>query len=219
MVTIAHLAEKIIEEKPFLQEALAKGIINYGALAESMQPDIEKELKKKVKTSAVMMALRRLSEKLEKSHISAARFDKDSDITVKSDLFEFTVRKSQSVFNNIKKLYDFIDMEKGDFLTITTGIHEVTVIANQKHRQKITKLFEKEKLLKTIGGLGSITIRIPTQSAETMGLFYVATRAFIWENINIFEIVSTWTELTLVVAEDDMGKAFKVTKQLLEQNK
>ena len=46
MVTVAHLVEKIIAQKPFLQEALSKGIVNNAALAEELLPEIEKELKK-----------------------------------------------------------------------------------------------------------------------------------------------------------------------------
>ena len=67
MVNVSHLVEKIIEQKPFLQEALSKGIVNNAALAEELRPQIEKELKKEVKFSAVNMAVRRLSEKLNKS--------------------------------------------------------------------------------------------------------------------------------------------------------
>jgi len=48
MVTVAHLVEKIIAQKPFLQEALSKGIVNNAALAEELLPEIEKELKKRV---------------------------------------------------------------------------------------------------------------------------------------------------------------------------
>ena len=76
MVTIAKIVENIINEKPFLQEALSHGIINNAALAYNLIPEIEKELKKKVKFSAVNMAIRRLSEKLEKSFIKTVKFDK-----------------------------------------------------------------------------------------------------------------------------------------------
>ena len=74
MPTIAHIAEKMVERKPFIEEAMAQGVINYASLAQILQPEIEKELKKKVKTSAVMMALRRTSEKLQEFHWIQKRF-------------------------------------------------------------------------------------------------------------------------------------------------
>ncbi len=219
MVTISHLTEKIIEKKPFLEEALAKGIINYVALAGILKPEIEKELKKEVKISAIMMSLRRLSEKLEKSFIRQAhiRF-KETDITIKSDLFEITVLKSTTIINNIKKLYDLIDFSRGDFLTITHGVYEITIISNKKYKNKIEKIIEEEKIIKIIDGLSSLTIKIPIESIEQVGLFYVITKTLNWENINIIEIVSTLTEMTFIIDETNTARAFDTLKKLVENN-
>lgn len=218
MVTIAHLVEKIIEQKPFLQEALSRGIVNNAALAEELKPQIEKELKKEVKFSAVNMAIRRLSEKLEKTFIKKARFDKDSDITIKSDLIEITIYKTEDVQNNIKKLYDLVDFKRGDFLTITQGIHEVMIITNKKYEKEVLELFPKKSIKKIIKNLSSVTINIPIEAITTVGLFYIVTRALNWENINIVDIVSTLTEMTFIINENDTSRAFDTLKKLIEEN-
>ncbi len=218
MVTIAHLIEKIIEQKPFLQEALSRGIVNNAALAEELKPQIEKELKKEVKFSAVNMAIRRLSEKLEKTFIKKAKFEKDSDITIKSDLIEITIYKTEDAQTNIKKLYDLVDFKRGDFLTITSGIHEVMIITNKKYEKDILELFPKKSIKKIIKNLSSITINIPPEAITTIGLFYIVTRALNWENINIVDIVSTLTEMTVIINEDDTGHAFVTLKKLIEEN-
>jgi aspartokinase len=218
MVTVSHLAEKIVEKRPFLEEALVRGIINYTALAEMLKPEIERELKKKVKTSAVIMALRRLSQKLRKSFVRQPRISfKETDVTIKSDLFETTVLKSLSVINNLKRLYDLMDFSRGDFLTITDGIHEVTIISNRRHKAEIEKILEKEKVIKTIDNLSSLTIKIPIEAVEQVGLFYVVTKALNWENINIIEIVSTLTEMTFILREDDISRAFNTIKRLIRE--
>jgi len=217
MVTVSHLVENIVEQKPFLEEALARGIINYAALAETLTPQIEKELKKKVKYSAVMMALRRLAEKLEKETIKSLQIRfKETDLTIKSDLFEITVLKSATVINNLRKLYDLVDFSKGDFLTVTSGVYEVTIISNKKHKSRIQTTFESEKVSKIIEHLSSITLKIPLEAVQTVGFFYVVTKALNWENINIVEIVSTLTELTFIIKEDDVAKAFTSLKRLVE---
>ena len=79
MVTISHLVKKKIEDKPFLQEALRRKLINYGALADELKPEIEKELQKKVKHSAVMMALRRLADQLKVPFQEPQSFPEFSD--------------------------------------------------------------------------------------------------------------------------------------------
>ena len=208
----------MVEKKPFLEEALARGIINYVALAEILRPEIEKELKKEVKTSAIMMSLRRLSEKLEKNFIKQAQIRfKETDITIKSNLFEITVLKSSVIISNIKRLYDLMDFSRGDFLTITQGVYEITIISNKKYKNKIEKILEEEKIVKTIDNLSSLTIKIPIEAVEQIGLFYIVTKALNWENINIIEIVSTLTEMTFILKEDDISQAFNILKKLIEE--
>ncbi|MBU1854103.1 MAG: hypothetical protein KKF89_00130, partial [Nanoarchaeota archaeon] len=146
MPTVAHVVEKIIEEKPFLQEALSKGIINNAALADSLKPDIERELKKEVKFSAINMAIRRIGEKLEKTFVEKAKFDSQTDITIKSNLVEITVYKMEDIQLKLKKIYEIVDLKKGDFLTITQGLYEVMIIVNEKHEKEITKIFSKQNL-------------------------------------------------------------------------
>lgn len=218
MVTVAHLVEKMIEQKPFLQETLARGIVNNAALAEELRPEIEKELKKKVKFSAVNMAIRRLAEKLEKTFVTKAKFDKSSDITIKSNLMEITFFKIEDIQKYIPKLYKIVDLKGGDFLTITQGLHEIMIITNEKHEKKIMSIFPKQSVKKKIKGLSSLTINIPIEAVETLGLFYLATRALNWENINIIDIVSTLMEMTFIIKEDDTSRAFTTLKRMIESN-
>ncbi len=218
MVTVAHLVEKIIEQRPFLQEALSKGIVNNAALAEQLRPQLEKELKKKIKFSAVNMAVRRLSEKLGHTFISKAKFDKDCDLSVKSDLIEITVYKMENVQKYVSKLYEVVDFRKGDFLTITQGLHEMMIITNKKHERKIRRIFPQRFVKKTIRKLSSLMINIPETAVETVGLFYIVSRALNWKNINIVDIVSTYTEMTFIVKEDDTARAFDVLKKLIGEN-
>jgi aspartokinase len=218
MVTVSHLVEKVIEQKPFIQEALSNGIINNAALADQMLPEIEKELKKKVKFSAVNMAIRRLSEKLEQSFISKAKFNNNSDLTLKSNLIEITVYKMEDSQEYIGKLYSLVDIKGGDFLTITQGLHELMIITNEKYEKKILEMFPNKLIKKSIKNLSSITINIPEESIETIGLFYIVTRALNWENINIVDIVSTFTEMTFIIKEEDTARSFNVLKELIKDN-
>lgn len=219
MVTISHLVENYVRKKPFLEDALSKGIINYAYLAASMKPDIEKELRKPVKTSAIMMALRRVSESLKKEHISPALvMFKETDLTLKSGLFEMTVIKSPRIIECLKKAYGLADFSKGDFLTITHGLYEMTIISSDKYKPEIQKIFENEKIVLTGDNLASLTVKLPVESIETMGLFYVVTKSLNWENINIVEIVSTLTEMTFILKEDDVARAFNTIKLLIKEN-
>ena len=218
MVTVSHLVKKIVERKPFLEEALARRLISYAALANSLKPEIEKELGKKIKPAAIMMAIRRLSDELEESIVRkpAIRF-KESDLTIKSGLFEITALKSDSIIYNIKRLYDLMNFSRGDFLAIVHGLHEVSIISNTKNKEKIERVFAEETKIKIVERLSSLTIKLPPEAVDTIGYFYVITKALNWENINIVEIVSTYTEMTFIIKEQDVPRAFSAIKIVIEE--
>jgi len=218
MVTIAHIVKKLVSEKPFYQEALGKGIINNAALAEELLPAIENELDKKIKVNAVIMAIRRLSENLEKTFVNKPRFDENTDITIKSDLIEITVKKTDRVEKRLKEFYDMTDYYKGDFLAVTQGLYEVTIITNKRHLEHVKKIIGAD-IKKLIKNLCSLTIILPEESVRNIGLFYLITRALAWENIPITEIVSTFTELTLIINEDDTSRAFKTLKEAIGKSR
>lgn len=214
MTSIARTVEKIISQKPFLQEALIKGIINYGALADELMEEVEKELGK-VKHSAVMMALRRLSEKLEKKKVNQLKFSDETTIIARDGLVEVTVEKNKETLDKIKKLFDKVNYSKGDFLTITQGMYEVTIISTKSKLKWLLKNFSKEQIITVIKDLSALTITIPLEFVETQGFFYQVTKALTWENINIKEIVSTTRELTCLVKSEDTSRAFDTLKKLV----
>ena len=90
------------------------------------------------------------------------------------------------------------------------------IITNKKYESEVLKLFSKKKIKKIIKNASSLTISIPLSAVETAGLFYSATRALAWENINIIDIVSTFTEMTFLIDEDETGRAFDALKKLIE---
>ena len=106
MLSVAKAVEHIISQKPFVQEGLSRGIINNAALANEMIPEVERLLKKKVKFSSVNMAIRRLSEKMERTFAKKAKFDKSSNLTMISDLVEITIFRIDNIQEYIRKLYN-----------------------------------------------------------------------------------------------------------------
>ncbi|PIN74561.1 hypothetical protein COV18_06725 [Candidatus Woesearchaeota archaeon CG10_big_fil_rev_8_21_14_0_10_37_12] len=215
MVTVAHIVEKIVKQRPFLQEALTKGIINYGALADNILNEVEKELNKPVTHAAVMMALRRMNEKLETAFVKTLKFNEQCDLIIRDGLVEITVEKNKQNIEATKQLPELVDLPRGDFLTLTHGIYEITIITNQKHKKSVLNKFKKDTVTHIIDDLSALTITIPLDFLDTPGFFYLVTRELTWEDINTIEIVSTLTELTFILKSKDAPRAFTCIKQLI----
>ena len=97
MVTVSHLVKKIVSENTFLLEAMCKNLISYGNLAEQLKPEIERELQKKVKESAIIMALRRYEEELQDFDKKIKKFKFQGEIIVRTNIIDFNIVKSSKI--------------------------------------------------------------------------------------------------------------------------
>lgn len=217
MPTIPHIIKKELENQPFLQQAIYERLISYGNLAEKLHPKIEKELNKKVKLSAIIMALRRYGEELKLVQESKLKFDyKKTEIILKTNIMDITVMKSNSLLANIKKLYDIIDVDKGDVISAIIGNNEVSIIFSNKYKDEILKFLSHENIINKETNLVSISMIFYGDFLHTPGVIFNVVRKLAWENINIYEIISTKSELTFILHKDHSMKAYEALEEMVK---
>lgn len=216
MKTIASCVEDILITQPYLEEALSRGIINYSALAEELQEPIGKMLKKPVKSGAIMMALRRYSSPLVPGHSLRMKkiIDNLGDITVRSNLTDFTVKNSHTLINNHAKILDKVKGQSKLFYTFTRGIHESNIIISSSLKPFIVECFKDETFIAIQDGLSAISINLPEENSKIAGLYYHFFKRLAWEGIILYEVVSTTNEFTILVEDDFVDKAFSAIKRL-----
>lgn len=215
MITISQAVESVLNRKPFILDALNDNIINFSLLASFLKPDLERILQKKINNGAVIMAIRRfkvvndigLSKKIEE------QVRKIGDILVRSNLVDYTFRNSETLLKNQQKLLEIITYKKDFFYTVTQGVYETTFILSDRIKDEIPSIFEGEKLLSSSYGLSSITIKLSEGNTEQPGLYYYIFKKLAWNGINILEVVSTSNEVTILLKDQDIDKAFSVIKQ------
>lgn len=216
MPSVAQIVSDIVDRRPFLEEGLARGIINYAYLADMLKPEIENTLGKEVHRYAIVMAIRRLADGMGKSFVvEPANKLGGAEVTITSGVFEMTVRKDARALRNVSRLYEMVDFSKGDFLTITHGMYEMTIISNKKYKEKMAGMFSRHEIIKETGGLSSLIVKIPEEASEAVGVLYTLTKALSWENINIVEVVSTFTEEIFIIKEEDAALAFGAVNRII----
>ena len=132
MKTVSNCVEDILITQPYLEEALSRNIINFSALALELVEPISKMLKKDVKPGAIMMALRRYNPPVTLGNsIKMKRVIQNlGDITVRSNLTDFTVKNSTTLIDNHDKILEHINKDDKLFYTFTRGIHESNIIVS-----------------------------------------------------------------------------------------
>ncbi len=218
MVTVSHIVKKLVSDKPFLEEALRSGIISNGNLAEQLHQAIEQELGKKVTYPAIVMALRRYAETLAEKNQTLAVFNYDGEIVMKTNICDFTLAKTPSLITKLKDVNRIANYETGDTLNVIVGNNEVSIITSERLQEKLKTYLKEEKILNTERGLVALTVMFTSDDfMHTPGVVFTILRKLVWENINIYEIITTMMETTLILNKKDSIKAYNALYELVQK--
>jgi hypothetical protein len=216
MKTISACVEELLIRQPFLEEALSRRIINYSALAEELQPQISKMLHKSVKTGAIMMALRRYEppRQLRGGKALKKGLKELGDITVRSQLIDFTYQNSNTLIHQHAKVIEGLNPKA--FYAFSRGLYESNIVVSSSEVALISELFKQENLLGRESQLSAISLRLPENNSEIPGLYYHIFKRFAWEGISLYEVISTTNEFTVLVKDSIVDLAFSLIKSLKE---
>jgi len=214
--TIASCVNEILVSRPFLEEALSRDIINFSALAKDLNQTISEMLRKPVKEGAITMALRRYNPPVDIENIGRLKavFKNLGDITVRSNLSDFTFQNSTTLINSHSKVLEKINNNNQIFYAFTRGLFESNIIISSSEKKSIVEVFKNEKLIGLKDCLTTITLNLPEGNSKIVGLYYQIFKRLAWDNVTLYEVISTTNEFTILVEDHLVDKAFSVIKGL-----
>lgn len=216
MKTISSVVEQYIKKKPFLQSALAQGIINLTSLSRIVKPEIEDELGKDIRNGAIVMALKRLSDDLEfrATHKIIKVLKNIGEITVRSSLTDYTFLASNTILVQQAKLLEAVNANQDVFYTSSRGVNEINIVISNVMDKTVEDLFKNEKRTQKAEELSSITVKLPAENVSVPGIYYFIFQRLAWEGIVLYEVISTTNEFTILVDDEHVDIAFKTIKDL-----
>lgn len=201
---------------PFLEEGLSRQIINFSALAKDLNKPISIMLKKPVKEGAIMMALRRYNQPINISNTIRSKkvFKNLGDITVRSNLTDFTFENSKTLIHSHSQVLEKISDNHQIFYAFTRGIFETNIVISSLEKETVLKAFKNETQTGLQDKLSAISVNLPKGNSKITGLYYQIFKRLAWENVTLYEVISTTNEFTILVEDHLVDKAFSVIKRL-----
>lgn len=215
MLTITDVVKELLKKTPLIEEALSKNLINYSSLARLFKPEIEKRLFKTVEIPSIVMALKRTVKKLKLPSKKLKKLEPKGELAVRSNLTEYILVASESAIRQLGVFAQILTKQANAFFALTKGVREIDVIVSDSLRTELMKLLRNEKIIAKVEDLSLITLFHSEGAVFTPGFHYSILKALAWENINVIEIVSTYTELTIILQSKDVDAAFSVLKHLV----
>lgn len=174
--SVSSCVKRIIDKTPFINEMLVKGILSYSNYASSIKTDVEETYGKSVKHSAIVMAIRRYGEELRAKDQKEKKNDVDYEIVMKTKIFDLNIVRNDKFLAKLAKLYNEVSTEKGDFLNVSLGSHEISVAISEKYRDLLEALAKDEEILHKMDDLVALSLVFSGDFLQTPGIVYEAVR-------------------------------------------
>src|SRR5665213_206896 len=149
MITIPEKVEELVNQSPYLREAMSDKLINLSALARQLKPQIEKELVKDVTESAVFIALQRYAASL-KPYYQVNPADYLANLGLRTGLFELTVTNSPTLLGKLSRLAKAIEDKHAALFIFTQGQYETTITTSSDLESEIKIALKGEVIISTI---------------------------------------------------------------------
>lgn len=214
MKSVSDAVYSILQQDQIAYEACLRGVLNLSAYAQEIHSEVEAIAWKSVKKATIVVSLSRIQEKLRTSfHLESLRpVVHIDDISIRAPLCDVSFEKTKKSRDATKKLTESTFYKQNtDFFTITEGVSEITLIAPQRVYQLIIDLYRSKpyEILpkKSYQLLTGISVRFSEQYLIVPNVIYSLISQLAIHRINVIEIVSTLTELVVIVEETDAQKS------------
>ncbi|TQI70828.1 hypothetical protein JM79_1753 [Gramella sp. Hel_I_59] len=212
MKTITTVVHDIIRHQPFLDDAIARDIVNFSGLASDIQPQVEQEMRKTVKQGSIIMALRRYAPHRTKINMKSLR--ELGDIIVRSGITEYTFLNSKTIIANKAKLLESVKDQTGIYLNYSSNYQESNILVSSTLTDLVEDCFRNEVRVTVKKELSSITIALPKNSSQTVGLYFYMFKLLAYEGIPVFEMISTSNYFALFLEKEYVNKAFLLLNEI-----
>jgi len=192
MTTTAQNVRNYLLNKPYMLEALEKGIVNLSELSRQIQEEL-----KTGNSSAVKAALRRFAAELQRH--KQKREEKVLQILKRSGMVVYD-RKSVMITNDeigVKNALKVDLLDKHLYLLDRNDLPE-----------RISTLVKHEDCT-------MIVVHSPEELENTPGVVAFLATLLAEQNVNIIEFISCWTETIMVVEKKDSLKAYEILSNMV----
>jgi hypothetical protein len=192
MTTTAQNVRNYLRNKPYLLEALEKGIVNLSELSRQIREEL-----KTGNATATKAALRRFAEELQKH--KQKREEKVLSLLKRSGI---AVYDQKSVIITAKEI------ETKNGMKVDLPGKFVYLLDRADLPERISTLVKHDNCT-------MIVVNSPEELEATVGVVAFLTALLAEQNVNIIEFISCWTETIIVVEKKDSLKAYEALTNLV----
>ena len=212
--SISKTVQTLIDEDLSLQDALQRDYGNYSAIARMLMPKVKEAVNHDVNLESVITSVKRAKANYTILKGKITRVVAGSILNIRTDMAKVSVDKTKK---NLEKIRKSLATFSGEFLQVIEGNSVVTLISDLNSFNKISSIFTKKDVIDQKQNLATVIIRSPDEITFTPGCVQAFYNAVSRRHINIEETMSCYTETIIVLAMEDVSKAFAALTDLITE--
>lgn len=212
--SISKTVQTLIDEDLSLQDALQRDYGNYSAIARMLMPKVKEAVNHDVNLESVITSVKRAKANYTILQGKITRVVAGSVLNIRTDMAKVSVDKTKK---NLEKIRKTLATFSGEFLQVIEGNSVVTLISDLNSFNKISSIFAKKDVIDQKQNLATVIIRSPDEIIDTPGCVQAFYNAVSRRHINIEETMSCYTETIIVLAMEDVSKAFAALTELITE--
>ena len=212
--SISKTVQALIDEDLSLQDALQRDYANYSAIARMLIPKIKETENQDINIESVITSVKRAKTNYTILQGKIIKVVAESDLNIRTDMAKVSVEKTKQTQEKIRKT---LGTFSGDFLQVIEGNTIITMISDLNSFDKISSIFSKKEVIDQKQNLATIIIRSPDQITSTPGCVQAFYNAISRQHINIEETMSCYTETIIVLAMENVSKAFAALTDIITE--
>jgi len=212
--SISKTVQTLIDEDLSLQDALQRDYGNYSAIARMLMPKVKEAVNHDVNLESVITSVKRAKANYTILQGKITRVVAGSVLNIRTDMAKVSVDKTKK---NLEKMRKTLASFSGEFLQVIEGNSVVTLISDLNSFNKISSIFAKSDVIDQKQNLATVIICSPDEIIDTPGCLQAFYNAVSRRHINIEETMSCYTETIIVLAMEDVSKAFAALTELITE--
>lgn len=216
--SVPEAVRMIIGRNPHLYECLKMRVLNYNAVAEVIQSEVEEMVGKRVNTNTIVAALVRYANSIAQQEAPSNPLEalKKAKFTLTTGVADITIQTPHTRQSEIlKELFDFLSSEQVTHFNIFKTPDSLRVIMSTEDFERIRVKLE-DIGLNYEDGYARLNISLSTDEEELPDILNFITENLYRSGIRSMDAFFNYDDIVLILKESDAPKAFDILRKQVE---
>jgi aspartokinase len=216
--SLAEATREVLQEHPEIEYYLARGWLNYRAMARSVLKEVEAKTGLKAKVDSVATALRRCRE------LSWRRIDErgitkilaGSRLHLMSKVAVVTFKRSWELARELGEISRKVS-EEGGLVSFVQNPFNMIFVVDEHQLDRILSVGKRRDILEVRRNLSALIMVSPREITETPGVIAKVTGKLGREGINLAELISSHNVTMFLVEKNEAQRAYEIINTMIEE--